>query len=143
MASVCKHFLEKLSPGYLDKKRVEFNLNCRPDRRSGCLLWVGGSCGRRPQLGPGPRTYGALKLTEKKKKHTTSAHVFAYFLHTGQVPVKNVWDISHLCHNPRCVLLDHLARERHNVNMSRIRCKQTRICQGHGNAEKPEKQCIF
>ena len=131
------HSLQTYSSGYLTKKRIEFENKCRPDR-SGCLLWVGGSSST-SQIRRLCSSYPQVKFTEKGSVHTYSAHEVCYFFSTGQVPIRNVIDISHLCHNLRCVRFTHLTREPHNVNMERLTCKRTRYCHGHGDLPS----CIF
>ncbi|CAG2191402.1 unnamed protein product [Mytilus edulis] len=37
-------------------------------------------------------------------------------------------DISHLCHNPKCIKPEHLILESHSINIERIFCRRTKQC---------------
>ena len=68
---------------------------------------------------------------EKSNKTKIGAHIVQYFLHSGLVPWKGDIDISHRCHQPRCLNYKHLSREPHSINEDRKACKANQICSGH------------
>lgn len=37
-------------------------------------------------------------------------------------------DISHLCHNPKCINPQHLILEPHSINIDRIFCRRIKQC---------------
>ncbi len=79
----------------------------------GCLL-----C----KLGGGKAVYSTLTVTfpwKKKIKKTVSSHRFAYMLHTKTFDLSSDMQVSHRCHNRRCVNIDHLSYEPPNVNQDR------------------------
>jgi hypothetical protein len=79
----------------------------------GCLL-----C----KLGGGKAVYSTLTVTfpwKKKIKKTVSSHRFAYMLHTKNFDMSSDMQVSHRCHNRRCVNIDHLSYEPPNVNQDR------------------------
>ena len=39
-------------------------------------------------------------------------------------------DVSHLCHNPKCIKPEHLTFEPHSTNLDRIVCRQRKRCTG-------------
>ena len=82
---------------------------------------------------------GQLKRTTKNHY----IHHIVYFLRWGEVPVKrDQIEISHLCHEPLCVNVDHLSREPGNTNKNRtLECVEGAggYCQGHSNYP----DCVF
>ena len=73
----------------------------------------------------------------KHLKIQMPCHQLVYFLkktHIARYPMV----ISHLCHNKRCTNIEHLSRERQQVNAERTFCRQRfqshgTPCKGHLN----------
>ena len=81
---------------------------------------------------------------KKVGKLKIGGHILQYFAQTGLTPYKGVIDISHLCHQPRCIRFDHLSREPHKVNEQRKDCKRSGICEGHRDEHHLQyKKCIL
>lgn len=51
--------------------------------------------------------------------------------HAGKFPENKKDEASHLCHNPRCILLSHLNWEPKSVNAAREKCRQDGKCCQH------------
>ena len=65
----------------------------------------------------------------------------AIFMATNKVLLDNSDnDVSHLCHNARCININHLFLEHHTINMSRIQCKNDGECHGH---PAPSPNCML
>lgn len=100
----------------------------------GCKLWVGG---------PDPKTckYGRKKFSfPGEKSKPVYVHRLAYQLSRNilKLPSEGKFEVSHLCHNHRCVNPDHLVFESHEANCSRMTCKLQNLCtRGHA------PPCIF
>jgi len=92
----------------------------------GCWLWVGGfrSSG-----------YGRfwVKWPDMAYRKEELAHRMAYMLEHSLLPADFVamsagLEISHLCHNKKCVRPEHIVLESHDINMSRVHCKNQMVC---------------
>ena len=55
-------------------------------------------------------------------------HKLSYLLHNKIRDVPQGTEVSHLCHEPRCIRGDHLVAEPHEVNLERITCKKQNRC---------------
>ena len=99
----------------------------------GCMLWQGGpdntvsSYGRKRIKYPG---YPSSK--------TEYVHRVAYKLHHKTFELEKSLEVSHLCHNHRCINPSHLVLELHEINSSRLSCKVQQKCT-HGHTPF----CIF
>ena len=70
-----------------------------------------------------------------RKRADHYVHHVVWFLEHGTIPIKDSMEISHLCHDSRCLNVTHLHREPHQVNKERYRkCVKNnqQLCQGHG-----------
>ena len=79
--------------------------------------------------------YGRQKLTFKNGKSVfVTAHRAMYMCIKQISCLPRNFEISHLCHNSRCIRPDHLSIEPHHINMERLRCTHTlpRHCLHHG-----------
>ena len=95
-----------------------------PVGRHSCRLWTGalkyksvyGKC-RDPFPGRGG-------------KYTTP-HKAAYLCHIRQANLNDNQrrlEISHICHNPLCIMAEHMTLEDHMTNQERQTCKFNRNC---------------
>ena len=81
----------------------------------------------------GPIGYGVIKAQFPNAEwHTLHVHKLAYLVHTRILAVGPGLEVSHLCHMPLCVNIEHLSLEPHNVNTERQKCKNRGECCGHG-----------
>lgn len=82
----------------------------------GCLL-----C----KLGGGGARYSTLTVTFpwNKKKKTVLSHRFSYMLRTKVFDLPENMQVSHICHNRRCVNPDHLSLEPNHINQDRQVCR--------------------
>ena len=72
-------------------------------------------------------------VTRRKRADHYVQHV-VWFLRHGTVPVKDALEVSHLCHDSRCLNVAHLTLEPGDINKERYRkCVKDgqRLCQGH------------
>ena len=90
--------------------------------------------------------YGVKKVTwPNGSLHRDGAHRVAFMLEhrilRWDVPRLDVYgfnmDVSHLCHNKKCIKPSHLVLESHLTNLSRCHCVSTQSCTGH------EPPCFF
>ena len=98
-----------------------------------CVNWGGGKA-----------VYSTLTVTfpwKKKIKKTVSSHRFAYMLHTKNFDLSSDMQVSHRCHNRRCVNIDHLSYEPPNVNQDRQICRG--IFPTRCNMHAPYKDCLL
>lgn len=108
----------------VQQDRIKRNSELSPNLE--CLLWM--KAMKSAQPGYGVTSYRS-PLTGKRS--TITAHRLSYMVFTGSMRIYGL-DISHLCHNPCCVLVDHLSAEPHSVNASRVACVNRGMCMGHG-----------
>lgn len=127
---------------YIDKRRGDF-LDFKRNGKirtmpNGCELWKSQRSADRAYR-PGSNNYFSMKWSHGDLKCWPKVHHVSYFLETGELPIPNVIDISHLCHNPTCVNFKHLSREPRSVNEARRRCQLARRC----TQEHDDPHCIF
>lgn len=108
--------------------------HCQSIPQSGCLLTV------RP-VSRG-ETYPKIKISFNKKKFNQTIHSFVYKYKHKIDPFHRFGDgleVSHLCHTPACIAINHLSLEPHRINIIRKNCHRLKTCIGHG--EYPS--CLF
>eukprot|EP00058_Branchiostoma_floridae_P010012 XP_002595500.1 hypothetical protein BRAFLDRAFT_69099 [Branchiostoma floridae] len=88
----------------------------------GCIIWKGA----RTRKG-----YGKMKVTSGGREETLSPHRLLYFLDSGLNNLDPTMQVSHLCHEKRCVNLAHLSLEQNVVNQQRKNCFAEKHCMGH------------
>ena len=70
--------------------------------------------------------YGRQELTFSNGKSIyVTAHRAMYMCIKQISSIPRNYEISHLCHNSRCIRPDHLTMEPHAINMERLRCTHT------------------
>lgn len=110
-------FVEKYGAKLAESVEVESN--------GECLLWIG--------YIKHDSIYGQISCKVDGKWTTKPVHRLKYALdndiHVDSYP--SGWDISHLCHNPRCLRSEHLHLEPHTINNNRIHCKNADFCTSH------------
>ena len=81
-------------------------------------------------------------------------HTVVYFLFRSRIPRCEGDELSHLCGRERCVNIDHLTIDPHDINIERKKCHGTGLkkgeakpskCQGHTKQSDvyPRKTCIL
>lgn len=76
--------------------------------------------------------YGVIKIHPPGKRiMLKSVHRVKYMCSVRNLDIPSEFDVSHLCHNPKCLNISHLTLERHEVNMQRIECQNARNCMGN------------
>lgn len=96
----------------------------------GCHLWYGDS----NQDG-----YGIIRPLFRNKKQTFTVHRLQYFLANNCKFSNPNYHVSHLCHNKKCINIEHLSFEPAEINVARNHCKRTKTCYGHDGF----KNCIL
>lgn len=115
-------FFEKYTKKLLDNSS---------DAEDGCRVWTKG-------LKKGGK-YGVINTEFPEVGwRVIHAHTLYYMCHHRVYALPPKWDVSHLCHNGRCLRLDHLVLEPHAVNTSRQKCVNRGRCLGHG----PYPRCM-
>lgn len=98
----------------------------------GCRLWEG--C-----VKSGGR-YGVIHYKYPGCTDTVSnVHRVVYMLEHNDFNLAPGLEVSHLCHEPLCLTVQHLNAEPHSVNMSRAQCVFRAKCTGHA----PHPNCLF
>ena len=93
-----------------------------------CIVWVGalehGVYGKKVMNWPdGTRTLErAHRLSYMLDKRILKENLPLFS------PNGDLLDISHLCHNPKCIKPEHLILESHSINIERIFCRRTKQC---------------
>ncbi len=98
--------------------KISKNSEMKP---SGCREWL---------KGPYTNTYGKItgRMPLEKCKKTLYVHRIAYLVKERLVALPEGTEISHLCHNRRCVEPSHLRAEEHITNVERQHCKKQNSC---------------
>lgn len=97
----------------------------------GCHEWQGGLKTN--------SNYGVIKIHPPGQNITTrSVHRIKYLCLIKNLNVDRGLDISHICHNPKCLTTEHLTLEAHEINMNRVACFNEKTCSGE---HQPE--CLF
>ena len=96
--------------------------------KGNCLIF----CGRSHR---NSKNYGTSSFTVLgfSKRLFIDNHRLIYFESHNVLPQHDV--VSHLCHNPKCLNIEHLSVEPQAINISRQDCKiqksHKRRCKGH------------
>jgi hypothetical protein len=85
--------------------------------------------------------YGIVHITIKGDRLCVHAHRAAYMAFNNKFILP--YDISHCCHQSKCVNPDHLSHEWHSINMDREECRRVRKCSGHEMDGRILKSCIL
>lgn len=119
---------------WIEKQKTRLSLNSESYGALGCLL-----C----KLGGGKAPYSKLTVTYpwNKQKKTMYSHRYAFMLHTNNFELPLNMQVSHICHNKRCVNAEHLSLEPEHVN------KDRQICRGlypvHCKTHLPYPDCML
>ena len=67
-----------------------------------------------------------------------------YFIKRKKLPVQGQKEVSHLCHNAKCINIEHLSLEPPKVNNSRVlHCVDQQSCVQHWHEGRRYADCIF
>lgn len=91
-----------------------------------CQLWTGTR--KRSKYG----FYGVIRIYILGNYKTVTVHRISYSINMNVYPLPQDLDVSHLCHNPLCINIDHLSLEPHYINNNRQCCIRANRCLGHG-----------
>lgn len=101
---------------WIENKKQHLYNNSTVQGRHGCWTCkLGGFC----------QTYSkvSVKFSEQSAKKTVTCHRLMFMLCTKNFELKNGHEVSHLCHNARCVNPEHLSLEPPNINKDRQICR--------------------
>ena len=85
----------------------------------GCLLWNGDKASR----------YGRKRFGFPGRARKASyVHRIAYQLSRCVVELPTHLEVSHLCHQKRCIFPPHLTLEERRVNQDRRKCMRQNLC---------------
>ena len=110
--------------GFIQKYSQKLQENSIPGQNGECLIWTGACT-------PNGK-YGVIncKLPDARGWRQMHAHRLAYMLQHRIIQLPDS-DVSHLCHNTKCINVEHLVLERHGFNNSRQTCISCGRCLGH------------
>ena len=119
---------------WIETQKARLRENCLEMGVYGCLL---------SQMGGQTRLYSvySVRFPWDRKKRTLYGHRFAYMLHTEKFDLSEEFDVSHLCHQKRCINPEHLSFEPPHINQDRQVCRGTHPtrCRKH----KPYQDCLI
>ena len=78
----------------------------------------------------GQDRYIQTSRTINGRKIHARVHRVALLKKIRQVELPDSMEASHLCHNKKCMNIDHLIAEPHDINMSRYTCAYMRTSTG-------------
>ena len=109
---------------FFEKNRLLIAKKSEPNA-NGCRIWLG-------TLKRGPIRYGVVnaKFPDGKWRNL-HVHRLRYLVYLQVLALAPGLDVSHLCHEPLCVALEHLSIEPHHLNLERQRCVNREHCIGH------------
>ncbi len=94
---------------------------------SGCLVWLGGP------YNTDRYKYGSMRISHPFHDGSSKVeyvHRLIYQCSHGIAELPQNMEVSHRCHNPRCVRVDHLVLEPHATNRDRAQCQLQGRCEG-------------
>ena len=118
---------------FYNKYRVKLLEHSLVDAGSGCRLWQG--CTKK-----GSTPYGVIKAKFPDGNwKTLHSHRLQYIVCNRELNLPDALEVSHLCHQPRCIEIGHLSLEPHAINADRQLCCNRGVCFGHG----PYPNCLL
>lgn len=110
--------------GFIQKYSAKLQQRAVPGQNGQCLIWIGA-------LTPNGK-YGVIncKFPNAIGWKQIHAHRLAYMIRHRIAQFPDA-DVSHLCHNTKCMNVDHLVLEPHGINNSRRSCVSCGRCLGH------------
>ena len=85
--------------------------------------------------------YGTIVMNICGDRVNSHAHRASYIAFYSKFLLP--YDISHCCHEARCVNPHHLEHEPHAINLAREECRKVGSCSEHRHEGQPLKSCIF
>ena len=119
---------------WIEAQKERLLANSEAQGAKGCIL-----C----KLGGGGRRYSTLTVTFpwKRDKKTIYTHRFAFMLFTKNFELPKSMQVSHRCHNRRCINVEHLSLEPEQVNKNREHCRG--LVPTHCAKHSPYYDCIL
>ena len=111
--------MDNLEPWY--KEALLQSVDFKSKDEGACRIW---------RLCENSSGYPQHRVTTPGKSFTESVHRMMYWLTSGKPRAQ----VSHLCHNKRCVRLEHLRDESASLNSERNTCNKEKSCNGHTDA---------
>ena len=103
----------------------------KADNGLGCIIWTGTKKSK--------SEYGVIKISPPGLKPIVrGVHRVIFMCSIKIFDIPREMDVSHICHNPLCVNIEHLTKEPHIINMHRIECANVNFC-----TRQHEPFCIF
>ena len=118
--------------GFFEKYKEKIEERSSVDSQ-GHRIWQG--CSQEGTIG-----YGIIKAKFSDAEwHTMHVHKLLYLVHHNILSLEPGLEVSHLCHVPLCVAVEHLSLEPNNINAHRQKCFNRGKCSGHG----PYRDCLL
>lgn len=107
-----------------EKEKQKFMLKTTCSANGECILWTG--CCRKSG-------YGVARFKDREGLwKAVTAHRLIVMIVLKNYNLESHLDASHLCHNSKCVNIDHITLEAHFENNYRKACASRGKCFGHG-----------
>ena len=118
--------------GFFEKYLAKLNENTVLGQNGVCKIWTGTSTSN--------GKYGVIncKFPGARGWQKIHIHRLAYMIAVQNFNLEG-FDVSHLCHNTKCVNIGHLSLEPHGFNNARMTCVSTGKCLGHPDPLPPCK----
>lgn len=107
-------FLHKYTQKLAENSEISTNSHCR--------MWL-----QTPS-----KKYGVISCKISSGWKSFYVHRLAYMIHIRSFDIPAGMDVSHLCHNNKCITVHHLSVEPHYINNNRQNCVSEKSCSGHG-----------
>ena len=104
---------------------------------NGCRLWTGGPSPEKCSYGKKRTLYPTI-VGDHAPSQVVYVHRLAYMVSRKVVELPPSLEVSHRCHNPRCIKPQHLCLESHELNSERITCRLQGMC-----TQNHSPHCIF
>jgi hypothetical protein len=121
---------------YILKRKMENN--SKLDEKTGCLLWErSSSSSGYPQM-----KLGKIFHNRFGGNPVNPAHIY-FCITNNAILNKQGFEISHLCHEKKCINSTHLTYEPQYINAAREICKRDNYCHSHRDQVQVYVQCLF
>lgn len=103
----------------------------KPQQECKAILSYKQIAGRRDFGCQVPQSKQSARVKYKKfrvSNRNVAGHVISYFGHHPDQEIQAGYEVSHLCHNPRCVNNNHLVYELKGDNRDRNSCNKYAMC---------------
>ncbi len=114
----------KMEDSFYNKYSEKLLEKSAPGTNGECRIWTSNP----------NRRYGEIRVDfspHPRRGTTMPVHRLAYMLRERKLDLEQGLDVSHLCHNTKCINAEHLSLEPHGFNNTRQSCVSYGTCFWH------------